>query len=96
MTWPVATVELVHRAPFLAETVHSYVWEFGKLALLDFRPVKYPLDLLPLLEHQSHDGLLALLPVVRVASARNYAYSVRLEELIPKRLVTGKSDCHAF
>ena len=66
------------------------------LALLAVPPMNDPLSLLHLLEHQPGDGLLALLPVFRVGSDGNYAYSVRLEELIPKRLVTGKSDCHAF
>jgi hypothetical protein len=76
----VAPVNLVHGARLLAGAVHTYVWQFGQLALLTVPSMQNSPALLPLFEHQPGDRLLTLIPVVSTVSDLYYSYPVRLEE----------------
>jgi hypothetical protein len=78
MAVPVATFEFVQGAHLLAEAVHTYIRQFGQLALLAVPPVQNPLAFLLLFEHQPGDRLLALPSDVSIASGRNYSYHARL------------------
>lgn len=91
MTVPVVTIEQLHGARLLAEVFQTYIWQFRQLALLAVPLTQDPLVLIPLLEHQPGDCLLALLSVVGVASDGNYTNPVRLEKLFRKSLLQAEA-----